>query len=83
MVDHGLKHPAHILNKSPGPSAPMATVGASPITRCRPEEVTAITFQELGERCRWHDPPVEFVKNFDREPCWAEKTKGSSGACVL
>ncbi len=72
----------HVLYQSSSPSASMTAIGASPIAGCRPEEVAAVTFQELGESRRRHDPPVEFVNNLDREPCWAEKTEGGFGACI-
>jgi hypothetical protein len=45
----------------------MAAVGASPIARCGPEEIAAIKRQRLDERNNRHDPPMEFVKNLDRQ----------------
>jgi hypothetical protein len=41
-----------------------------------PEEIAAIKRQRVDERNNRHDPPMEFVKNLDREPCSAEKTGG-------
>ena len=46
----------------------MAAVGASPIARCAPEEIAAIKRRRLDERNSRHDPPMEFVKNLDRQP---------------
>jgi hypothetical protein len=54
----------------------MAAVGTSPIARCWPEEIAAINVQHLDERNNRHDPPMEFVKNLDRQPFSAEKTEG-------
>jgi hypothetical protein len=52
----------------------MAAVGASPIAP--PEEIAAIKRQRPDERNNRHDPPMQLVKNLDRQPCSAEKTEG-------